>query len=199
MTLHGRQLREQGRGVARPFPRRIGIALLTAVFLFAIAFFGDNAQAENVSVLVAGGGLSVTAPALDDFGTVILTGAAVSPKAAMGPFTVTDARGTGAGWNLTIQASQFTTGSRTLALGSLTMPTPAVAKTDRTSGPVPSVVTGPYLIDSPSALKIASAASDGAGMGSYIFMPGYLVLGIQTNVYAGTYTSTVTVSVATGP
>jgi hypothetical protein len=36
-------------------------------------------------------------------------------------------------------------------------------------------------------------------MGSYTFTPTNLTLSIPANAYAGTYTSTVTVSVVTGP
>ena len=117
----------------------------------------------------------------------------------MGTFTVYDSRGTGVGWNVTVQASQFTMTGHTLAMNSISLPAPTVAKIDATSGATPTIVTGPYLIDNASAVKIATAAADGTGMGSYTFTPTNLTLSIPANAYAGTYTSTVTVSVVTGP
>ena len=46
---------------------------------------------------------------------------------------------------------------------------------------------------------MASAAADGSGQGSYVFTPGLLTLSVPASAYAGTYTSTVTVSVISGP
>ena len=101
-----------------------------------------------------------------------------------------------AGDTLTVQ---FTATGHTLPMGSISMPAPTVAKTDATSGGTPSINSGPYLIDSASAIKIATAAADGTGMGSYQFTPSSLTLSVGANAYAGNYTSTVTVSVVTGP
>ena len=117
----------------------------------------------------------------------------------MGTFTVTDSRGAGVGWNVTVQASQFTSGGHTLALNSVSMPQPSVTKGTPQSTGLPTIMSGPYTIDSASAIKMASAAADGSGEGSYIFTPGLLTLSVPANTYAGTYTSTVTVSVISGP
>ena len=141
----------------------------------------------------------ITTPTVANFGGVTLNGTAQTTTASVGTFTVTDARGTGVGWNVTVQATQFTMTGHTLPMNSISMPAPTVAKIDSTSGNTPSITTGPYLIDNASAVKITSAAADGTGMGSYTFTPGTLTLSIPANAYAGTYTSTVTVSVVTGP
>ena len=117
----------------------------------------------------------------------------------MGTFTVVDSRGTGVGWNVTVQATQFTTTGHALPLGSVSMPQPTVAKGTPQSTGLPTILSGPYIIDSISTTKIASASAGGAGEGSYLFTPGLLTLTVAANAYSGTYLSTVTVSVISGP
>jgi WxL domain surface cell wall-binding len=175
--------------------RRIG--LLVGVFLAATAILGGTALATTA--VLNGGTIAVTTPSVDDFASVTLNGAAQSTTAGMGTFDVTDARGTGVGWNVTVQADQFDSGTHTLPMDSISMPAPSVGKIAATSGSVPSIISGPYHIDNASAVKIASAAGDGTGMGSYRFTPDVLTLSVPANAYAGTYTSTVTVSVNSGP
>lgn len=179
--------------------RRIG--LLVGVFFAATAVLGGTAYAAT-SVVLNAGTLTITTPTVANFGGITLNGTAQTTNAALGTFSVTDARGSGIGWNVTVQATQFTMTGHTLAMNSISMPAPTVAKADSTSGNVPSIVAGPYLIDNASAVKISSAALDasaGNGMGSYTYTPGNLTLSVPANAYAGTYTSTVTVSVVTGP
>ena len=108
------------------------------------------------------------------------------------------------GWNVTVQATQLTATNHTLRLGSVSMPAPTVAKAANAplSGALPTIETGPQNIDGSSAVKIATApvaATDGTGMGSYVFTPGSLTLSVGADAYAATYTSTVTVSVISGP
>ena len=176
--------------------RRIG--LLVGVFFAATTILGGTALAA-ASVVLTGGTLTVTTPTVADFAGVTLNGSAQSTTASMGTFNVTDARGTGVGWNVTVQATQFTMTGHTLPMDSISMPAPTVAKIANSSGNLPSLTSGPYPIDHASAVKITSAAADGTGMGSYTYTPGALTLSIPANTYAGTYTSTVTVSVVTGP
>jgi hypothetical protein len=171
----------------------------------------DNGGAVDVVVTTPGGSataslaytyvgsLSVSTPTISDFAGITLSGTVRTTTATMGAFTVTDSRGAGAGWNVTVQASQFTSGSHMLPLGSISMPQPSVVKGTPQSTGLPTILTGPWAIDSAGAIKIASAAADGSGQGSYIFTTGLLTLSVPANTYAGTYTSTVTVSVITGP
>jgi hypothetical protein len=145
------------------------------------------------------GSLSMSTPSIADFASLTLSGFIQTTTASMGAFTVTDSRGNGVGWNVTVQASQFTNGSRALPLGSVSMPEPSVAKATPQSTGLPTIMAGPYLIDGVSTIKIASAANDGSGEGSYVFTPGPLTLRVPAKTYAGTYTSTVTFSVISGP
>ncbi len=159
------------------------------------------------STALIGGNLNLSSITVSDFPNVMLSGSATNATTTMNPFTVTDARGTGAGWNVTVQATQFkeyvggiyVNGGKTLSLSSLSMASPTVAP-NGTSSPAPTILAGPYIIDSGSAVKIASAAV-GNGMGAYDFTPGAsdLTLNIPANAYATAYRSEVTVSVVSGP
>lgn len=177
------------------------VALLAGVFFAATALLGGTALAATVTL--NGGNLSISTPVIGDFSDVNLNGNAQTTDASLGTFDVTDARGTGAGWNVTVQSTQFASASHTLPTGSISLSEPTVAKKYASSNTVPTIVGGPYSINqysgsSPVAVKIASAAVD-AGMGAYTFSPSTMTLSVGADAYAGVYTSTVTVSVVTGP
>lgn len=183
---------------------------LVAIGAFAMvgALAVPASAADPTDVTVTGGSLSITNPTVANFSAVTLNGQAQSATAVMDGFSVSDARATGAGWNVTVGASQFAewdgtqyvVSGKTLPANSLSMPLVSVAKADSTSSALPTITSGPYTIDSGSSVKIASAAADGSGMGGYDFTQGgSLTLSVPASAYAKTYRSTVTVSVATGP
>lgn len=170
--------------------------------------------ADATDVTVNGGSLGITVdPTAGNFGAVTLDGAAKTTTATFDGFEVNDARGTGAGWNVTVQATQFAEwdstlnanaggyvpSGKTLALNSLSLAAPTVAA-DGTTSAAPSVLTGPFSIDGGSAVKVASAAA-GGGMGKYDFTQATnpLTLSVPASVYAKTYRSTLTVSTVSGP
>ncbi len=186
---------------------RIVLATSTALLLVGSVLVGP-AVAAPTNAKVAAGALNVSTPIVPDFPAVTLDGKSKAVNATIGDFTVNDARGSGFGWNVTVQASQFAewdsptstyvSGGKKLALNSLKLPTPAVTA-DGTTSPPPSVMAGPHLIDTSGAVKIASAAVD-TGMGKYIFsVADPLVLTVPADAYAKTYRSAVTVSVVSGP
>jgi hypothetical protein len=108
---------------------------------------------------------------------------------------VSDARGTGAGWHVLAQAEQFTGPvGHPLVPGSLEMSAPSVTG----PSPHPTIVAGPYIIDLASPFQIASAPL-GTGMGSYTFSATTLTLAIPSYAYAGTYISTITITVVSAP
>ncbi len=187
--------------------RKAALVAATGLLVGAIAPAAMAADPTDVNLIP--GSLSITNPAVANFSDVTLDGTAKTTTAAMENFSVTDARGSGAGWNVTVQATRFTevdalTGTyvlvdpKRLPAGSLSMPAPTVAA-DGTTSPGPSITSGPYTIDSGSAVKIASAAV-GNGMGKYDFTQGgNLSLSIPATASAARYRSDVTVSAVTGP
>lgn len=192
--------------------RRIA-SVLTGVLIGGALVAPAAHAADPTDITITGGSLSITAdPTVPNFPGVTLDGTAKTSAATMTVFEVNDARGTGAGWNVTVQASQFTAPAvaddplttanetqleRKLALNSLSMAAPTVAA-DGTTSAAPTMTAGPYNIDASSAVKIASAAAD-TGMGKYDFSTSAFTLSIPSNAYARTYTSNVTVSAVSGP
>lgn len=119
------------------------------------------------------------------------------------PLDLIDSTGSGAGWNLTITSTQFATGAP-----SETLPASASSITGVTSvctvGPCTTPtnsITYPVGVPAgatpPSALKFFDAAV-GTGAGEFTVTPTVSV-SVPANSYAGTYTSTLTASVISGP
>jgi hypothetical protein len=119
------------------------------------------------------------------------------------PLSIDDARGTGAGWNATITSTTFNDGS------GHTLPTTASSITGTTSAcraggsctaPTNSItypLTVPAAATAPTAVKLFDAAAN-TGMGRFTVTPTIAVT-VAGNVYAGSYSSTVTFAVASGP
>ncbi len=188
------------------------VALLSAlaVVIFAMAAGVALATDPTTDTTVAGGDLAIqsamTVPA--HLSPITLTGVAQTATGEFSGFSINDPRGMGAGWNVTLHATIFangTTAGKDLAAGSLSVPVMTVDKNalSNDSGPVPTLSrTDPVAIDAASgSVQFASAPDDGsAGMGWYDFSQGGdWTLSVPTNAYAGVYTSTITMSLTTGP
>jgi hypothetical protein len=180
-------------------------AVLAATTVLSAGFAPAALAADDTSVTVSSGTLAITAdPTAPDFSGVTLDGTAKQTTTTLSTFEVNDSRGTGAGWNVTVSATQFkehdgtayVTGGKTLPTGSLSMAAPTVAA-DGTTSPVPTLTAGPYTIDGAS-VKIASASAD-TGMGKYDFSSSALTLTVPSSAYAKGYRSSLTVTLATGP
>lgn len=155
----------------------------------------DTNRVTATSCLTAGP-LSVTPAPAGDFASRGITGVAQTTTATLDAFSVSDPRGTGAGWYVTAHATRFTGAAlRQLATGSLSMSAPGVTPLGSSS---PTVALGPYTIDGGSPVSIAAAAA-GAGMGTYLFAATTLTLALPADVYAGAYASTITISVVSAP
>jgi hypothetical protein len=110
---------------------------------------------------------------------------------------VVDARGTGAGWNLTIASTTFADGSgHTLAAGTVSSAAQACHSGSSCTAATNSGISLPLTLSS-SAAKFFNAATS-TGLGKIDVTPQVDVL-IPGNAYAGTYTATVTLAAATGP
>ena len=134
-------------------------------------------------------------PLAANFDGVALNGANQTTTAALDSFVVSDLSGTGIGWHVTAQAAQFTGPvDHPLSAGSLKMSVPGVTG----SGTLPAIASGPYTIDVVSPFRIASAAA-GTGLGTYTFSDTTLTLAIPASAYAGTYYSSVIISVINAP
>ena len=183
--------------------RRI-VALLVVTGL--LAAMAATVYAETATVTVTSDSLSVT-PDDVTLSTVDLDGTdQISTSAyTSNAWVAEDARGTGAGWNVTIEATDFSDGGGhtidisepdqefkiqienaniTVIYGN-TKPTSSVTSMTAipTAGGIP--------------LKIVSAALN-AGMGQYNIPPAF-ELEVRAETVAAVYTSTITVSIDSGP
>lgn len=182
--------------------RALAAAAIATVLLAALAG-GAPAVTISMSETVNGGALNLTNNTSTASVAVTLDGSDKSGSWTA-PVTVSDARGTGGGWSVTITSTQFATGTtptRTLALDASAVTAVSVSCAAGTcTGPTNSIaypVVVPAGSTAPTAVKIFNAAS-GTGMGSFTVTP-TIATGVLGNAYAGTYTSTVSISVAVGP
>ena len=178
---------------------------------------GDSPPSAPVTVTPVGL-LSLTGPTSLTWTTVDtgLDQAVVDTNSADKQFTVTDNTGTGAGWHITVSATSLTRGTTALpgsgaidftgstaflgsaaptatCVGSCTLPT------DNTTYPV-AIITVP---SAPTAYTVYDTAT-GTGKGtmtiggSAAHAIGWWVQ-LPASAYAGSYTSTVTLEIVSGP
>ena len=107
-----------------------------------------------------------------------------------------DARGNGAGWNVTISATAFSDGAtHSLAAGTLTAASQA-CKAGVSCTLATNAITPPLTL-STTAAKFFNAALN-TGLGKIDITP-TIQVAIPGNSYAGTYTSTITLAAVSGP
>lgn len=186
--------------------KRIAILILLAVA--TLAFWPATAQAATATatVTVASGGLSIsTQSGSVNFGTVTLSGVDQTVTAASAPtFQVIDATGSNAGWNVTFSATSFSSGANSIANTNFTFNATGGTVTgvtgqavDPTNGPKEA---GGGALDMSAARKVVTTLA-GYGKGKYTYAPlaGNFSLFVPATTLAGTYTSTLTATVASGP
>lgn len=162
---------------------RIGItsaACALAACVLPASALGAN---DTTQFSVTAGALTLTsAPDYPNLGTLTLNGQAQTLTAQMGNFTVADATGSGAGWNVSVvgdtaggkspvfkQWNGTTYGSASLPANSLTLSSTGASFSalNGTTGTAPTHSCGSgCFVDAASPVKLASAAVN-AGMGTY--------------------------------
>jgi hypothetical protein len=173
------------------------IIIIVGIAVVALVVVGGALGAALTTTATIGGnagGLAVNMPANPTF-TDTLDG--TDQTASYAPVLgVVDPRGTGAGWNHQISATSFTSGSHTLAPGTVTGATQACTTLSTCTAAVNSGITLPLTITSAPAKFFNSALLSGLGK---IDVTPTIAVAIPGNSYAGTYTSTVTLAVTAGP
>jgi len=181
--------------------------LITTVCAAALFLAASAQAATNVTVngtVAAGTTLSVAANGTPSF-NLTLNGTDQTATYTL-PVGVIDARGlsTGGGWNLTVTSTQFNDGA------GHTFPASASTVTGVTSGcgtnstctlPTNNVANTnlalPAGATAPAAVKYMNAAN-ATGLGT-TNVNATVAVAVPANVFAGTYSSTVTVSIVAGP
>jgi hypothetical protein len=160
------------------------------------------AATATVTGTLTGSSLSLTTTAAPSFSDNLDLGDQTPTYTV--PSNAQDTRGNGAGWNLTITSTQFTTGGATPS----TLATNASSLTGVTSACASGTCTNPtnaitYPVavpagaTAPTAVKFFDAAAS-SGMGKFTITPTIGVF-VPQNSFAGTYTSTLTLAIVSGP
>jgi hypothetical protein len=133
-------------------------------------------------------------------------------------FTVSDETGTGAGWHITVSATTFTSGTHTLPDTGTFVLTGSLSSIDATTAPSASCVTSctpptdtviyPVAITTAASSPVPATVYDvsaGSGLGPVTLggpgggNPVGWWINVPANARAGSYTSTVTVAIVSGP
>ena len=183
--------------------RRIASAGGLAALMLAIIAIPTFASTATVAVS-AGTLAFVSTPGNPGLSAITLNGTNQNSVGTL-PMDVGDNTGSGAGWNITMTSTTFT--STTPAATLATTATTAVATpTDACDASVTctlatNAITYPYALPAagtaPVATKIYNAAAN-TGMANQTVTPTFHVA-IPANTLAATYTSTWTISLVSGP
>jgi hypothetical protein len=177
----------------------LGLGLTT---LIGVAAFPSVAGAVPATATIGGGTLSMVAPTSVAFSANV-TGVDQTVNSNALSFDVTDATGSGAGWNITATSTTFTDGTHTLSSTAVTQQAAPTKSCDAstTCTLATTNVTYPYTLPAgataPTATKLYNATAN-TGMGAQTSV-GVMRLALPASVFAGSYTSTWTYSLVSGP
>ncbi len=182
------------------------LAMVAALVLLATSAFATEPGAE---VTITGGTLSGGDITFANLTNIALDGTAKTATADWSIGNIIDARGTGAGWNATLELSQFkqwendayVPEGHTLATSSLLATTvPVVSKADETSSDASAitVILQNTPLDTTSPVKLLSSDIND-GMGSFAISDMTVTLYVPANVLASTYKTDAVVALVSGP
>ena len=182
-------------------------SILVVVLCAALGATAASAAVTVSATVAPGATLSVNGTGSPTF-SLTLNGLDQTTSYTL-PLSVVDARGlaTGGGWNLTITSTQFNDGSgHTFPATASTITgaatgTPACGTGSTCTAPTNSVpnssIALPAAATAPAAVKFFNAAN-ATGLGT-VNVSATVSVVVPSNVFAGTYSSTVTVATVAGP
>ena len=183
-------------------PIRLAQAIVLAGVAALIAVPAVLADTAPATASVTGGALSESTASTPSV-SATLNGTNQVPTYTM-DIATNDRTGSGSGWNLTITSTTFSTGGgspRTLSNTASQVTSVASACAQGTCTDPTNSITYPLTLPAgataPTAVKLFNAAID-TGMGDFTVTPTVGVT-IPANAFAGTYTSTITLAVASAP
>jgi hypothetical protein len=190
----GQRSRIDLRALIAPLPSLCVALVVSIVTMFTARTALGATQEDHTQFSVLAGSLSFsTVPALPALGSITLNGQAQTTNTTMTNLGVADATGSGSGWNVAVEgqsgtgksnvfaqycpkakcgaeAEGYVSGGRTLAADSLALNSTGASFSAQngTTGTAPTLqCSAPCSVDSPSAVKITSAAAN-AGMGTWL-------------------------------
>ncbi len=169
---------------------------------FAMSFVATPVATSSTgaSTYVTPGTLSMQLTPVTQPTSVTLNGTDQTETFSL-PIVVDDDTSSGAGWDLTISLTTFTNGSHTLAtdVARISSQPSASCNSGTCTNPTVSGVSYPLVLtaDGSTTSKFFNATAD-TGMGNFTVTPSFTVT-IPANAYAGTYSSTFTISITSGP
>ncbi len=183
-------------------------AFLMGVFVMAIlagqAYCATTAT-PNATVTVSAGSLSISSTGSITLPSLTLDGDDHDLTATSAPtFTLTDATGSGSGWNVTLQSADFSAGGgKTISAAQFKFTSGGTVtkvkgqQVDATNGPKETALSASAL---DTSRKIITTAA-GYGKGKYTYAPtaADFVLTVTADALAGDYTAVVTATIVTGP
>jgi hypothetical protein len=174
--------------------KRILISTVITVVALAAATAALAANLTATATVTGASGLSLNLPANPSISdTLDGTDQTVSYAPVLG---LVDARGSGAGWNLTMSATTFSDGAgHTLQPGTIASVSDGCHSGSSCTTPTNSVSV-PITLSTTAAKFFNSALNTGLGK---VDVTPTVNVSIPGNSYAGTYTSTVTVAAVSGP
>jgi hypothetical protein len=159
-------------------------------------------QTITLKAASAAGVLSVSSSATPSFSANLDSGDQTPTYAV--PLTTIASVSPAPGWNETITSTTFSTGTQSLSTSASTITSAPTVSCDTAyancTSPTNSVsypVSVPAGSTPPTAVKFVNAAS-GSGGGRFTITPTVSV-SVPQNSFAGTYTSTLTIAIASGP
>jgi hypothetical protein len=190
-----------------PISTRLKKSVLGGIALAAVSVLAMSTEAVAAGVAgtatITGGTLTMNAPSTLAFGSASLASGAQTMSATQG-LDVVDLTGSGAGWNVTLTSTTFTSGANLLPVASATdfsTPTGACDSVGACTIATNSISGYPLVVpaagSAPTAIKIQNAALNTGLVGQT--WTHTMHLAIPANARAGTYTSTWTYSIVSAP
>jgi hypothetical protein len=184
--------------------RRLGrIAGGLAALTLSLGLVSGAMAANSVTTRVTGGTLTASIANLN-LGNVRTSHIAVNKSGTM-KLTADDSTGTGFGWNVTVQASDF---AYTGTVGGIPIPATgfsldAAGAPVETAGQIADASNGPMVpatspVGSLDQIRKVTTTNPNFGQGTYA-QDLDVTLSVPANSRVGTYTSTLTVTIVAGP
>ena len=173
---------------------KLGFFILTVSAIIVSSSKISFSATTSLNAVVSPGSLTLQSPSIATISAVNLEGVTQVVEGEFGGIVVTDNRGSGSGWSVTIASSDFSCCEPTRLIGAefLTVDPGALSVI---SGKASGVVSGfkRRFSYKNEPITLMTATTD-SGMGSYSVSP-KVSLQVPADAYAGDYSATVTITV----